>query len=216
MPQLETQTYISQIFWLIVTFVPLYFILAKLALPRIRTTLEDRQNRIDQDLTRATLLSEEAEGVRAAYEQELTNARASAQEQVRKVNEAAAAAAAARHEGLSQELARDLGAAEERIAQARSHYVPVVLLNGLLALEVHVAPNVHNAILRKQVEEIPPQLLSHATPVLVSQPPDIFKITQPSAFGLESLDPLLQVFNVRHGMPSTGRELALSTCRRRR
>ena len=123
MPQLETQTYISQIFWLIVTFVPLYFILAKLALPRIRTTLEDRQNRIDQDLTRATLLSEEAEGVRAAYEQELTNARASAQEQVRKVNEAAAAAAAARHEGLSQELARDLGAAEERIAQARQQAI---------------------------------------------------------------------------------------------
>ncbi len=123
MPQFETEAFISQIFWLIVTFVPLYFILAKSALPRIRTALEDRQNRIDQDLTRATLLSEEAEQVRAAYEQELTNARASAQEQVRKVNEAAAAAAAARHEGLSQQLARDLDAAEQRIAQARQEAI---------------------------------------------------------------------------------------------
>lgn len=123
MPQLETHTFISQLFWLVVTFVPLYFIISKSALPRIRTALENRQNRIDQDLNRAAKLSEEAEQVRDAYEQELTGARADAQEQVRKVNEAAAAAATARHEGLSQQLARDLAAAEQRISQARQEAI---------------------------------------------------------------------------------------------
>ncbi|MHA1565447.1 MAG: F0F1 ATP synthase subunit B family protein [Alphaproteobacteria bacterium] len=119
MPQLETSTYISQLFWLIVTFVPLYFIIARTALPRIRTALENRQTRIDQDLNRAAKLSGEAETVRTAYEQELTAARATAQDQVRATTDAAMAAAAARHEGVSQQLARDLAAAEERIAEAR-------------------------------------------------------------------------------------------------
>ena len=90
MPQLETHTYISQLFWLIMTFVPLYFIIARAALPRIRTALENRQTRLDQDLNRAAKLSSEAETVRAAYEQELTAARATAQDQVRATSEAAA------------------------------------------------------------------------------------------------------------------------------
>jgi len=118
-PQLETSTYVSQLFWLIVTFVPLYFIIARTALPRIRTALEDRQARLDQDLNRAAKLSAEAEAVRTAYEQELAGARTTAQDQVRATTEAAAAAAAARHEGVSQQLARDLTVAEERIAEAR-------------------------------------------------------------------------------------------------
>ncbi len=123
MPQLETHSYVSQLFWLVVTFVPLYFVLVRTALPRIRNTLEARQTRIDQDINRAAKLTEDAGTVRDAYEQELALARTKAQEQVRTVTEAAAAASSVRHEALSKQLASDLSAAEERIAAARQQAI---------------------------------------------------------------------------------------------
>lgn len=120
MPQLEQyQTFISQIFWLIVTFVPLYFVLWKVALPRISATLENRQQRIDNDLARAQELAEEAEGVLAAYEDELARARARAQEELHAAAEKAAAASEARNAELTARLASDAKAAQTRIASAR-------------------------------------------------------------------------------------------------
>ena len=120
MPQLEQyQTFISQIFWLIVTFVPLYFVLWKVALPRISATLENRQQRIDNDLARAQELAEEAEGVLAAYEDELAKARARAQEALHAAAEKAAAASEARNAELTTRLASDAKAAQTRIASAR-------------------------------------------------------------------------------------------------
>ena len=78
MPQLETHTFATQIFWLIVTFVPLYLLLWKVALPRIADILESRQNRIDHDLARADTLKVEAEEVMASYREEQAKARAEA------------------------------------------------------------------------------------------------------------------------------------------
>ena len=119
MPQLEVETYVSQLFWLIVTFVPLYFVVATIALPRVRGILEDRQSRRDQDLTKAANLKDEATEVREAYERELGQARAKAHEELRAVTQEIAAAATARHDAVTESLAKDLEAAERRIAQAR-------------------------------------------------------------------------------------------------
>ena len=40
LPQLDIATYASQVFWLIVTFIVLYFLVAKIAMPRIAEVLE--------------------------------------------------------------------------------------------------------------------------------------------------------------------------------
>ncbi len=62
MPQLEQiGTYLSQIVWLFITFGILYAVLWKLALPRIAQVLQERQDRIDDDLERAEMLKTEAE-----------------------------------------------------------------------------------------------------------------------------------------------------------
>ena len=60
MPQLDSSTYVGQIFWLLLTFVPLYLILWKVALPRIASVLEQRQEKIEDDLVRAEKLKVEA------------------------------------------------------------------------------------------------------------------------------------------------------------
>ena len=53
MPQLDYVMFPTQIFWLLVTFVPLFFIMWRIVCPRISNTLEARQKRIDDNLERA-------------------------------------------------------------------------------------------------------------------------------------------------------------------
>jgi len=117
MPQLEQiNTFISQLFWLVATFVPLYFILWKIALPRISATLEDRQRRIDNDLNRASELAEQADEVMAAYEARLAEARAKANEELHNTALRAAAESERRNAALGEKLAADAAAARTRIA----------------------------------------------------------------------------------------------------
>ena len=118
MPQLDAHSFASQIFWLVVTFVPLYLILWKVALPRVVSTLEGRQSHIDHDLERASSLKEEADQAIAAYQAALAEARSSAQQELRAATEAPAAQAAERHGALARKLDQDIAAAEARIADA--------------------------------------------------------------------------------------------------
>ena len=119
MPQLEVDTYASQIFWLVLTFIVLFFVLWRVALPQIREILENRQRRIDQDLERAAALRDEAKGVIDAYEVELAKARAGAREELAAAAEGAAAEAARKQEALNERLTQELEAAEGRIVVAR-------------------------------------------------------------------------------------------------
>ena len=80
MPQFETAApfFWSQVFWLIVAFVVLYLLMSKIALPRIAEVLEERQDKIDDDLAKAEKLKNEAEQVLAEYEKAIADARSSA------------------------------------------------------------------------------------------------------------------------------------------
>ena len=60
LPQLDIVTYSSQIFWLAISFIVLYFLVAKIAMPRIAEVLEERQERIEDDLDKAETLKKEA------------------------------------------------------------------------------------------------------------------------------------------------------------
>jgi F-type H+-transporting ATPase subunit b len=119
MPQLDISTFIPQIFWLAVSFVVLYALMARLGLPRVKGTIDRRRHRIDDDLGQATSLKTEAEAVLAAYEKTLAAARASAQETLRQTGERLAAEAAERQRELAARLAEQIDAAERRIAAGK-------------------------------------------------------------------------------------------------
>ena len=79
LPQLNLDTFPSQIFWLIVAFLALYWLMAKVALPRIGSALEERADAIAGALDRAEELKRSAQEAEAAYKQALADARARAQ-----------------------------------------------------------------------------------------------------------------------------------------
>jgi len=79
LPQLtQTDTFASQIFWLIVTFGALYYLMSRKVLPRLGQVVEGRREKIDDDLGRAERLRAEAEEVMQAYEKALASARSEA------------------------------------------------------------------------------------------------------------------------------------------
>ena len=79
MPQLDVTSYLPQLVWLAISFVALYFLMAKLALPRIADVLEERSKRREDNLARAEELQAEAEAAAEAYERVLAEARGTAQ-----------------------------------------------------------------------------------------------------------------------------------------
>ena len=79
MPQLDFSTFGNQIFWLLVALVAIYFVLSRVALPRIAAILAERSGTITNDLAAAEDLKAKAVEAEQAYEKALADARAEAQ-----------------------------------------------------------------------------------------------------------------------------------------
>lgn len=79
MPQLDVTTFANQIFWLLVTLLVIWWVLSRIALPRIGGVLADRQNAISGDLGAAEEFKRKARDAEAAYDRALADARAQAQ-----------------------------------------------------------------------------------------------------------------------------------------
>ena len=120
MPQLEFGTYISQIFWLFITFGLLYLLMARNALPRIREVLQTRQARIARDLQRAEELKEQAATAEADFTSELKTARDTATKLLQDVHDKATEEEQARNAKLDETIAKQVDQADQRVALVRS------------------------------------------------------------------------------------------------
>ena len=75
MPQLDPTYWASQGFWLILIFTLLYLALSKLFIPKIKNSIDNRENRIKDDLDEAQKLKEVAEAKLKEYEISIENAK---------------------------------------------------------------------------------------------------------------------------------------------
>ena len=75
MPQFDLSTFPTQLVWLVIAFVLLYVLMARVALPRIGQVLEERQEKIDDNLDTAEKLRAETEADSESYEAALVQAR---------------------------------------------------------------------------------------------------------------------------------------------
>ena len=74
MPQLNPEFFVSQLFWLVVTFSFLLVFLWRISLPRIGSVLEKREKKINDDIATTKKLQKEAESIQKIIENKLRNA----------------------------------------------------------------------------------------------------------------------------------------------
>ena len=86
MPQLNPEFYISQLFWLIISFAFLFIFLWRISLPRISTVLKNRESRINEDITMSKQLQSEAEEIQIKIETQLRQAKLEAADLISKAN----------------------------------------------------------------------------------------------------------------------------------
>ena len=75
MPQLDPTYWASQAFWLILIFIVLYISIAKFYLPKIKDNLDDRENKIKDDLDAANKFKDLSELKLKEYEKILENSK---------------------------------------------------------------------------------------------------------------------------------------------
>jgi F-type H+-transporting ATPase subunit b len=119
-PPFNPEFFASQILWLAICFVAFYYLMKKVALPRIGGILEVRRDRIASDLDQAQRLKEQSDDAIAAYEQALAAARQKAYAIAEEARAAAAKESEAKRAASEAALNEKLAAAERRIAEIKT------------------------------------------------------------------------------------------------
>lgn len=120
LPQFDTSTYASQIFWLTVSFTLLYLLMSRMSLPRITEVMEMRQTQKDNNLNRAGQMHEEAEKIEATYQETLQKAREDAQERMTQAENKASARFSEENARFLEHTRNRLASAEQNIAKAKA------------------------------------------------------------------------------------------------
>ncbi len=118
-PPFESEHFPSQLVWLAISFVLLYALMWKVALPRIGGIMAARGKLISDDLAAAERLKEQSNAAEAAYQKSLADARSRAQGIASATREQQARDSEALHKRLEAQLHERLAAAEQSIAKSR-------------------------------------------------------------------------------------------------
>ena len=119
MPQLNTLTYSSQLFWLGIFFLALYLILAYVILPKITRIFEVREETIEEKLNKASTYREQAEDLRADYEEILAQAKEKAHQHLNSTSLTISATIANQQKDFLDKLSDRLHVAEQELYRSR-------------------------------------------------------------------------------------------------
>jgi len=126
LPQLDPAWWPSQLFWLAITFGVLYWLMHAHFLPRIGGVLEERRNRIADDLDQAVETRQQAEDAETAYNQALADAKAKAQTVAANKRAVTDEEIAELQKAADEKEAANLAAAEARIGEMRNDAISKV------------------------------------------------------------------------------------------
>ena len=118
-PPFQKDTFASQLVSLLIAFVALYLIVSRIALPRVGSVIDERQNKIEGDLADAQKLKDQSDSALKAYENELAAARSRAQAIGAETREKLNSASEAERKTLEDQLSVKLVEAEKTIASTR-------------------------------------------------------------------------------------------------
>lgn len=118
-PPLDPSTVSPQLVWLAITFVALYVLMKRIAIPHIGGVIEERSNRIQRDIDAADRLKDEVDAAMKAYEKSIADARANATTIARETHDRLTSEVDRERAKVEADTARQLAEAEARIAATK-------------------------------------------------------------------------------------------------
>ena len=120
LPQLNPNDFAPQLIWLAISFLALWWLMAKVALPKVGSVIEERAQRIQRDLDEAARLKAETEQALADYEASLTAARGRASGIAKDIRDKLAAEVEAERAKVERQVVTRTVDAEKRIADMKT------------------------------------------------------------------------------------------------
>jgi F-type H+-transporting ATPase subunit b len=125
-PPFDHTTFASQLLWLVITFGVFYVLMQRVIVPRVGGILENRHDRIAQDIEEARRLKAESDAAVEGYEKELSAAKAKGVQIASAARDAAKAEAAAERTAVEADLAKKIAVAEASIADMKAKAIAEV------------------------------------------------------------------------------------------
>lgn len=119
-PPFDPTTFAPTLVWLVITFGLLYWLMSRIALPRVAEILETRRSRIEADLANAAAAQKSADEAAAAYEKTLADAKSNAQATAQQMRARITGESDVRRKSLEEGLNAKIAAAETQIAQSKA------------------------------------------------------------------------------------------------
>tara|TARA_B100001248_G_C27370202_1_gene451245 strand:- start:1076 stop:1567 length:492 start_codon:yes stop_codon:yes gene_type:complete len=123
MPQLNPEFFVSQLFWLAVFFTFLFVFLWRVSLPRIATVLEKRQNKIDENLSSAKELQEQAMEIEKKIKDQINQAKLETDEKIKNTINNLQEDASSQLFALDRELEKKVLDAEKEIKKNKDNQI---------------------------------------------------------------------------------------------
>ena len=121
MPQLNPEFWVSQIFWLTLTFGILYLVLSKLILPKISSNLEFRKSQISDNIEAAEKQREESEAKLKEYDEIISKSKNEARNLFNQTREKVLKDINIKRDILNKQIEEEIKKAEEEINLLRKN-----------------------------------------------------------------------------------------------
>ncbi len=119
MPQLNPEFWVSQIFWLTLTFGVMYLVLSKIILPKISANLESRKLQISDNIEAADKQREESEIKLKEYDEIISKSKNDAKNIFNQAREKALADINSKKDFLERQIEEEIKKVEEEINQLK-------------------------------------------------------------------------------------------------
>ena len=119
MPQLDPEFWISQIFWLTLTFGILYFVLSKLILPKISENLELRKSQIQENIEAADKQRQNSDAKLKEYDEIISKSKLDANNIFKQARENVLKEINNKKEILDKQIEDELEKAEQEITKLK-------------------------------------------------------------------------------------------------
>ena len=148
MPQLDPTYWASQAFWLILIFTVLYISISKFYLPKIKSNLDNRENKIKEDLENAIKFKEASEAKLKEYEIIIENAKKEVSKIHFESKKALNKKMNTKKEVIEKEIEKEISNAQKEIVELKKNSI-----SSIQSISINVASSIIENITGDKLKE---------------------------------------------------------------